>query len=167
MIKKLLFKVGLLVGIMMVVPYYLLGGGLPDFLKGLLPGSSGEDKPVMNVSNAVTNEEVKLYKWVDEKGVTHFSDTDPMNVQVEEKHLKPNTNLMKAVRPAEEETGEDSGGGVITLGGDDKDKKDGEPTLENPYTPEAVQKLVKDAQNVAKMMEQRSQELNKIQGQPP
>jgi hypothetical protein len=164
--KKLLFKVAVLVGIMLMVPYYLLDGGMPGFLKGLVPGSSGKDKPLMNMSNAVTDQDVKLYKWVDEKGVTHFSDSDPMNVQAEEQHLKPDTNLMKAVRPQGEEEAEGSGGSVISLGGD-KDKKDGEPTLGNPYSPEAVQKLVKDAQNVAKMMEQRNQELDKIQGNAP
>jgi|GEM_PF-1677879 len=169
MIKKLLFKVTLLVGVLMGVPYYLLGGGqMPGFLKNIIPAKTTQAKLPKNVTNVVTDKEVTYYKWVDDQGHTHFSNTPPTGQQAEMKTLRPDTNIVKAVKQPEKE--EDSGGGsLFSLGGSskqkDKDGKDVDPTeLENPYSPEGVKNLMKKAQKAAEMMNQHTKELGKISG---
>lgn len=165
--KKLLFKAILLVAVLLALPYYLLGGGnMPGFLKNIMPEKTAtEAKLPKNISNVVTDKEVTYYKWVDDQGHTHFSNTPPTGQQAEKKTLRPDTNIVKAVKVPEKE--EESGGGLFNLGNSDKKKGDDDvdPTkLENPYSPEGISNLMKKAEKAKEMMNARNKELGKIVG---
>ena len=112
---KLLFKVVVLVGIMLTVPYYLLGSGaMPDFLKNLI-GSGQSEQPALpkNLSSVTTDKNVTVYKCKDASGQIQFSDTPCGNGETI--HLRPDTNVVQAVKVPEKEE-EASGGSLISLG---------------------------------------------------
>lgn len=150
--KKLFFKVVVLVAVMLAVPYYLLGGGsLPDFMKGI---SQETAKKPMNISNAVTDKDVTVYKWVDDQGRTHFSSTPPTGQETETMQLRADANVVQAVKTADKEEEEASAGSVLSLG---EAASEGEG-LPNPYSPEGVKQLIEDAKNVQEMLNKRYQQ---------
>lgn len=150
--KKLLFKVVVLVAVMLAVPYYLLGGGsLPDFMKGI--SQEAPNKP-MNISNAVTDKDVTVYKWVDDQGRTHFSSTPPTGQETETMQLRADANVVQAVKTPDKEEEEAAAGSVLSLG---KAASDGEG-LPNPYSPEGVKQLIEDAKNVQELLNKRYQQ---------
>ena len=145
MIKKLLVKVGIIVGIAVAAPYYFYAGGqMPGFLQDFGWGG-GSDQPAVpeNYSNVVTDKEVTVYKWVDENGIQHFGGTPPAGVVAERKHLKPSLNIMQAKKIPEKEEA-----------GDASVKKD-DGILKNPYNPENMKQIINDAKNVQKLLDQR------------
>ena len=140
--KKLLFKVVVLVGILLTVPYYILGGGtMPDFLKNMMGGQA--EKPALpgDLSSVTTDKKVTVFKCKDKNGQVQFSDV-----------------------PCGDGEEEEGGSGLISLGG--KKDKDGDGSgdgeLTNPYSPEGVQKIMKDAQKAAETMNKRNQEAAKV-----
>ncbi len=141
---KILIKMIVLVGVLLAVPYYMMGGAVPGFLSGFFSGSSAPaPKGVSGIGNAVTDKEVTVYQWVDEKGGKHFSNTPPPNQQVKALHLRPDTNLVKAVEaPAEKKPSRPK---VTSIGS----------KLSNPYTPGGAKKLMDDAKNVQELLNQR------------
>lgn len=150
--KKLFFKIVILVAVMLAVPYYLLGGGsLPDFMKGM---TQEAPKKPMNISNAVTDQDVTVYKWVDDQGRTHFSSTPPTGQETETMQLRADANVVQAVKTLDDEEEEASAGSVLSLG---KAASEGEG-LPNPYSPEGVKQLIEDAQKVKEMLDQRYQQ---------
>lgn len=158
--KKLLFKVVLLVGIMLTVPYYLLGGGaLPDFLKNMMGGQAEKPALPSNLSTVTTDKNVTVYKCRDTNGQIQFSDL-PCGESSEAIHLRTNTNVVQAVKVPEKEDEEEGGAGLISLGS--KKDKDGNVELPNPYSPEGVQQIIKDAQKAAETMNKRNQEAAKV-----
>lgn len=168
--KKLLFKVSLVAGLMLLVPYYLLGGGtMPDFLRDMFQSGKKAAAPMTNMSNVTTDKEVTLYKCTGENGQIEFSQS-PCLGDGETIRLQPNVNVVQRTRiPDENEESESEGGSVISLGNSDnentgkdkkdKDKKDGGLELGNPYDPDNIQKLIKDAQNVGKTLDQHSKQI--------
>ena len=110
----------------------------------------------------VTDKEVTYYQWVDKQGQTHYSNTPPTDQVAEQKKLRPDTNVVQAVKVPEEE--EDKGGGILTLGGSKNGKSKGDDEAFNPYSPEGVQKLIEKAQDAAAMMDARNKELGKVTG---
>ena len=165
--KKLLFKIvfkfGIIIAVLMSVPYFMMGGKLPGWASGLL-SSAKESAGPMNISNAVTDKEVTYYQWVDEQGQTHYSNTPPTGLDAAQKKLSPNTNVVQAIKVPDEEE-ESAGGSVLSLGSSkDGKSEDGEDGAFNPYSPEGVQKLIKHAQDAASAMEKRNSELGKITG---
>jgi hypothetical protein len=81
--------------------------------------------------------------------------------------LRPDTNVVQAVKVPEEEEEGPSGGGILSLGSGSKDgSKDGEDGggAFNPYSPEGVQKLIDQAQGAATNMEKRNKQLEKFVG---
>jgi len=169
--KKLFFKLVIVVTVMLTVPYYFLGGSLP--LPGFLQGMFSEDKKSLSATSVRTDRDVTVYKWVDENGRTHFGEKPPVGEVAETMELKTNTNVMKAVKVPEPEQEEDGfGGTVISLGKSSASKSDSEDEdeasdggLENPYSPEGIKNLIDNAKNVSKMMNQRQkQQQNVING---
>ncbi len=157
--KKLLIKVVLLVGIMLTVPYYLLGAGsMPDFLKDFL--GSKTEKPALpgDLSSVTTDKNVTVYKCRDQSGQVQFSDV-PCGDASETIHLRPDTNVVKAVKVPEKEE-EDGGSSLISLGS--KKDKDGNVELPNPYSPEGVQQIIKDAQQAAETLNKRNEDAAKL-----
>ena len=168
---KLLFKVGILVGLMLVVPYYMLGGGtMPGFLKGMFESGKKAAAPLTGMSNVTTDKDITLYKCTSDTGHIEFSQSPCMG-EGETIRLQPNVNVVQRTRIPEQEE-ESSGPSVITLGNSDKDnnksdKKDKNADVEigNPYDPDNIQKLIKDAQNVGKLMDQRGKEIEQASSQ--
>ena len=107
--KSTIISMLIVLVVLAVVPMVFMGDG--DLMSGFFGGGDGKEsiaslkaKAPKNVSNAVTDREVKLYKWVDENGVTQFSQTPPpMGGEHESMTLQPDTNLMKAFKPPETE----------------------------------------------------------------
>jgi hypothetical protein len=163
---KLLFKVALVAGLMLLVPYYLLGGvSLPGFLQDLLNTGKGKAPVAMKgMSTVTTDENVTLYKCTNENGQVEFSQS-PCTGEGETIHLKPNVNVVQRTRLPEEEEQESGGPTLINLGNSDsedgsKDKKEDGAEIGNPYDPDNIQKLIKDAKNVGKLMEQHGKEVD-------
>ncbi|HEX5637547.1 MAG TPA: DUF4124 domain-containing protein, partial [Gammaproteobacteria bacterium] len=88
--KKLLFKVALVAGLMLLVPYYLLGGvSLPGFLQDMLNTGKGKAPVAMKgMSTVTTDKNVTLYKCTNENGQVEFSQS-PCTGEGETIHLKP------------------------------------------------------------------------------
>lgn len=166
--KKLLFKVvfkfGIIIAVLMSVPYFMMGGRLPDWVPGLT--ASKPDKPALpeNITSVVTDQEVTYYRWTDENGQTHFSSTPPTGLQAEQHTLRPDTNIVQAVKvPEPEETSD--GPTIFSLGsGKDGTSKEGDDEAFNPYSPEGVQKLMDKARDAGEMMENRNRQLKNITG---
>ncbi|MDH5471350.1 MAG: DUF4124 domain-containing protein [Gammaproteobacteria bacterium] len=154
MIKKLLIKVSIIVGIMMAVPYYFYSGGeMPGFLRDFGLGGA-EDKPALpgNFSNVTTDKEVTVYQWVDEHGRKQFGSAPPEGVEAEAKNLKPAQNVISAFKiPEKEESG-------------DTAARQSDHIIKNPYSPGVAKKLIDDAKNVQQLLDQRFENQNKIMG---
>jgi hypothetical protein len=166
--KKLLFKVFLLAGLMLSVPYYLLGGGtVPGFIKDLFKAGKETAGVPMDVSSVTTDKEITFYKCTSESGQIEFSQSPCMG-EGETIRLQPNVNVVQRTKIPDQEEEESGGPSVITLGSGDnennkqdkQDKKEGELELGNPYDPNNIQKLIKDAQNVGKLMDQHSKQID-------
>ncbi|MFW2374892.1 MAG: DUF4124 domain-containing protein [Gammaproteobacteria bacterium] len=177
--KKLFIKLMIVVVVMLTVPYYFLGGSLkmPGFLQGVFSGSgSGSNNEPMTATSVRTDRDVTVYKWVDKNGSIHFSEKPPVGEVAEVLELKTDTNVMQAVKvpePEQEEEQDVFGGKIISLGkspnaiSDAKDEEMGETSeggLENPYSPDGVQKLIENAKNVSKMMDQRQKQQQAVFG---
>ncbi len=89
-----------------------------------------------------------VYKWRDKEGELHFTSTPPpKGIEYTVKGYDPNTNLIQSVEIKTEES-------EHTAQTEDKNTK--EPLdLSNPYSPEKVKKLIDDAQNVQKLLNDR------------
>jgi len=175
--KKLFIKLMIVVVVLLTVPYYFLGGSMtvPGFVQDLFSGSSSNNKPI-TATSVRTNRDVTVYKWVDENGRTHFSEKPPIGEVAETMELKTDTNVMQAVKIPEPELEpelDDFGSRIISLGKspdekpDTKDEDSDEASgsgLENPYSPEGVQKLIENAKNVSKIMDQRTKQQQSIMG---
>lgn len=156
LIFKVFFKFGIIIGVLMAVPYYFYGGAeMPDFIKNLGFGS-GEPSSKLpeNISNVVTDKEVTVYQWVDENGVKHFGGTPPVGIVAEEKQLRPDQNIIQALKiPEEEEQEEKASGPKVTN------------ILKKAYTKEGVENLIDDAKGVQDMLDKRFEEQQKVMDQ--
>lgn len=173
LIFKIVFKFGIIIAVLMSVPYFMMGGRLPPWVTSLIPSMGSatpkEAKLPKNITSVTTDKEVTYYKWVDANGQTHFGSTPPIGQQAEQKKLRPDTNLVQAVKVPEPESDEDGGPDVVSLGGGRKpggSDKDGGGSDEpfNPYTPDGLQKMFDGARDAAKTMDQRNRELGRITG---
>lgn len=92
--------------VLAVLPMVFFGDN--DFLEQLGFGGAGDPESLAtlkarapkNLTNVVTDKEVRVYKWVDENGVTQFSQTPPrLGGAAEAITLQPDTNVMQAYKP--------------------------------------------------------------------
>jgi hypothetical protein len=99
-----------------------------------------------------SNDVVKVYKWKDEEGIWHFSDTPIMNqlTIVEEFDPKDITVI------AAEDTS------ILKRASDTEKVKSKEVTTPSAYNPETVKKLFSDAEKTKEMLEQRTKALEDI-----
>ncbi len=162
LLLKVIFKFGIIIAVLMSVPYFMMGGKPPAWLTGLISFKSEAPALPKNLTSVVTDKEVTYYQWVDENGQVHYSNAKPTGQAAEMKKLSPDTNVVQAVK-VPEKAEDSSAGGVLSLGGGKKEKS-GEDEPFNPYSPEGVKKLIEQAQDAAKMMEKRNKELGRITG---
>ncbi len=151
MITRLLFKVSIIVGVLVAVPYFIMGKGeMPDFLSGLFKTEKKAVKLPENVSSVTTDEEVTVYQWVDEQGIKQFGNTPPPGaVNVQTINLKPNTNIMKAVKVPEEEEEPEQGPKITNI-------------VKNPYSPDGIKGAIDDAKGVQDTLDKRMEEQQKL-----
>lgn len=145
MVKKLVIKVIVLVVVMVGISnyaVYLMTGRSPFSAKDIaLPSISVPKLPAGKDT---------AYKWVDEKGVVHYSTEPPPQAAANAQKIEvdPNQNLVKGVEPAAESSGEPVDQTA--------------PTLQSPYSPGAAQKLIEDAKNVQNLLNERYEMQKKI-----
>ncbi len=98
-----------------------------------------------------------IYKWRDARGDLHFTSSPPADgIKFTTKGYDPNTNLIQSVEVKEEEPVE------IEV----EQPKDAKPTDNgNPYSPEKIGKLIDDAQNVQKLLNERMKQQDALMGQ--
>ena len=154
---KLITKMLLMVGVVFGISNYFLylSTGKTPFSKAslslpsLADGKSKLDSLSKSGKKLVKGDIQKAYKWTDSEGVVHYSSEAPAPEQaVEILHVNPNTNLIRGARPAP------------------KDNTESTPTPTNDtvlpqgqvYNPKNVKKLIDDAKNVQKLMDQRYQQ---------
>ena len=108
-------------------------------------GSEKSDKLPQNIQQVVTDKKVEVYKWVDEHGVTQFGQSPPeQGVESEKITLSPDTNVVDALKIAEEEPEIEEKPSVFSLG--------------SPYSPGGMKDLVEDSINTQEMLNQRQTE---------
>jgi hypothetical protein len=99
-----------------------------------------------NLSTAVTDKKVQIYRWRDENGVMQFSNTPPPSVKgAEQVVLDPNSNLMQAVKQPQVEP---------------------EPVVQaespSPYSVKGMKKVMEDAKAVETLLQQRHEQQQKM-----
>lgn len=144
--KFKIFSMLVILGVVSVMPMIYMGKFDPlsflesGFSKGSSEFSKLQAKAPKNLSNAVTDEKVQVYKWRDEHGVMQFSNTPPpTGGAAEQVVLDPNHNLMQAVKVPEEE----------------EVKQEVEAESPNPYSVKGMKKVVDDAKGVEQLLQQR------------
>ena len=153
--KKMIFKACLMVGIVIGISNYMM-----YIMTGQTPLSQ-LNTPDLSISSGLNEikEKVsptKVYKWVDENGVTQYSSEPPPNLDLKAQTLEihDDVNVIQGlVAEGEEESVEEENPQVALPQG---------PM--SVYSPEAVQKLVNDAQDVQKILSERYENLEKLSG---
>ena len=144
---KLLLKAGVTLGVLFIAYRFLVPGmggfQLPDF-------ANKASESLGNVSDAVTEpEEVTVYQWTDEHGVTHFGGIPPTGQGAyETKEIRANANVLQRVKTPQEEEEEKQASQVSKVG--------------NPYSPEGVKNLIDDAKDIQKQMDERKSATDEI-----
>ncbi len=120
---------------------------------------------VPKLPKGVTGESGKkdlIYRWTDREGVVHFTNTPPPEgVEYTVKGYDPNTNLIQSVEPLKAE--EPAARKPVQAA---RKTPSSLKEIGNPYSVEKVEKLMEDAQNVQKLLEDRLKKQEAlIQGQ--
>jgi len=104
---KLLLKAGFTLGIMFFGYKYLLTGymgGGDVTLPGTADMTGSASKGIKSLGNAVSDKDVTVYQWVDDKGVTHFGGSPPTGQgEYIKRSIQANTNVINAVKPRKKE----------------------------------------------------------------
>lgn len=155
---KLLIAV-LIIG--MLLPFTILKGPdgktLMSFSDLKLPRFSMPDLPDLGgkSDSAQVNDKNVIYKWIDAEGQLQFSSSPPPEgTEYTAKGYDPDTNLIQAVDiPTEEAKAKDEG----------RNSEKGASSLDDigdVYSPEKIEKLFKDAQNIEKLLNDRLKNQN-------
>ena len=122
------------------------GKPLMSFSDIKMPGIALPDAMKNTDINAASGNEDIIYKWKDEKGELHFSSSPPpTGIEYTAKGYDPNTNLIQSVKILVEEPEQLEKEVQINKASD----------IGNPYSPGKVDKLIKDAQNIEKLLNDR------------
>ncbi len=99
-----------------------------------------------------------VYQWRDENGMLHFtSDPPPAGMKYTVKGYDPNANLIQSIEPEPEVVADTSSAGP--------DQNQISLDVGNPYSPENVKKLVDDAKQIQKILNDRYKQQEAIMGQ--
>ena len=146
-----------ILGMLSVMPMIYMGkvdhvALLDGNLGGLFGSSSSEFAKLKaqapkNLTNAVTDEKVQVYKWRDENGVMQFSNTPPADgAQAQQVELNPNHNLVKAVK----------------VHGKEGSQPPQQLQAPSPYSVKGMKKVMDDARAVEGMLQQRHEDQRKV-----
>ena len=122
---------------------------LPDFSTPSLPNVPKVDS--ITDSAGLGTGEVEIYEWIDSEGAIQFSNQPPpAGVEYQVRQFDPNANVIQSVElPAEEAE-------TAAVEAQESGPGDAQESA-SPYTPEGVKKLMDDAKNVEKLLNQRFQ----------
>ena len=153
--KSTIISMSIVLIVMVAVPMIFLGEGnlAEKFGFGGFSGfgekSESPTKLPENVKSVTTREKVEVYTWIDASGVKHFTDTPPPDGGVSVKIvLKPNTNVISAIKIPKEEEKVVSKPKVYSVG--------------NPYTPGGVKEVIDNSKDIQNTMEQREEDREKM-----
>jgi len=140
MVGKLVVKVVIMVVIMVGMSNYVLYimTGKTPFSTTSLEGASLPSIPTLPPGKETA------YKWTDAQGVVHYSSEPPPEQMADLKKMivDPNVNLVQGAKPTPKPTPEQN-----------DPQAESAPSL---YNPQSVQKLVEDARNVEKLLNDRA-----------
>ncbi len=148
--KSLIIK-----AIFMVITF----AGISQYMLYLMTGKhpfSGVEAPTLSLEPAKLRElapignKQTVYKWVDENGVTQYSsEPPPENVRTQTLELDPRLNIVQGTEAPQAAEKPKSQPPALAL-------------PEGPiYSPETINKLINDAQNVQNLLDERYQQQNK------
>lgn len=157
--KSTIISMFIVLIVMIALPMFLFGNGdlaqKFGFGNGAISAEMIEDlraKAPKNIQQAVADRPVEVYKWVDEHGVTQFSNRPPEKSRESEKIvLSPDTNVISAIKIPEKEPEVVASPQVHSLS--------------SPYSPGGMKKMVDEATGMQEMLDQRKLEQDKaLQG---
>jgi hypothetical protein len=157
--KSTIISMFIVLIVMITLPMFLFGNGDLAQKFGFGNGADSAEmfeslraKAPKNIQPAVTDEKVDIYKWVDEHGVTQFSNRPPEKSSESEKIvLSPNTNVISAIKIPEKESKVAASPQVHSLS--------------SPYSPGGMKKMVDEASGMQEKLDQRKLEQDKaLQG---
>ena len=157
---KLMISV-LVIGILL--PFTILKGtdGKPllsftDLKSPELPKVSGS---ITGLGGESSDNKDAIYKWVDENGDLQFSNSPPpAGIEHTIMNYDPNLNVIQAVEVKSNEPAE-------VLESEPKEEATSVKDVGNPYSPEKIEKLFEDANNIEKLLTQRLNNQEAIIGQ--
>ena len=119
--------------------------GLPDFSMPDIPSMpSGDD-----MKSAIDGGKDVVYQWRDAEGTVQFTtEPPPAGVDFTVRDFDPNTNVIQAVELPVEEVEEEP-----EEVAESPDKVLDDP--DNPYSPENVKKLIQEAKDIQKVLNER------------
>ncbi len=147
---KMLVSMVLTMGILLFGAHYAMKGGIPG-IPGL-PGAGSNNGPkgLSQMGNPTVDEDVTVYTWTDEQGVTHFGSTPPTNQGAyEKKEILANTNVVQALKPGEEEEEKPAQGGKVAH-------------ISKVYSPEGVKDLMQETSDLQQQLNERMAEQDKM-----
>ncbi len=113
--------------------------------------------PNMPEASSVGKREDIVYQWRDAKGELHFSSSPPPEgIEYTSKGYDPNTNLIQSIEVKHEEPET-----AVIAEPQIKNPSD----IGNPYSPDKIQKLMDDAHNVQKLLNDRMKQQEAMIGQ--
>lgn len=104
-------------------------------------------KAPKNISNVTTDEKVQVYRWRDEHGVMQFSNTRPLEGGAEKIELKPNDNVIQAVKVPVEKNAEME---VV------------KSEAPSPYSVKGMKKVMDDARGVEDLLRKSHEDRQKM-----
>jgi hypothetical protein len=149
--KSTIISMIIVLVLLIVVPLVFLGDN--DFAEQLGFKMSSERaelnaKTPKNITNVVTDKEVEVYKWVDDYEVTQFSHSPPMmGGEWELIVLKPDTNVIDAIKIPEEEEKKPERPQVFSVG--------------SPYTPDGLKDLIEQSEGIQDLVDSRQEQQQK------
>lgn len=118
-------------------------------ITGIFKSTSSDAEEQTSTGLPVTSD--KVYKWKDENGRWHFSDK-PLDGEKVTTHIIPKANILAPVK----------------IPGNEEEEAEVEPTetpaIPVPMTVQNVPKLIDDANNVQKLLDDRKSQLDKQMG---
>lgn len=144
-IKRLIIKCAIMLLIFIGITQYLM------YLRtGKTPFKDWEKPQLPDIKSAVPALDQKVYKWVDENGITQYSEEPPPNsaTQSQTLHVNPNTNIVQGLGSRPQKSLEKPSSQVALP--------------EGPiYSPDTIEEIMQKTHDVKKMLEERVEQQNK------
>lgn len=143
---KLLLKAGVTLGVLFIAYRFLL----PNMGSFQLPGTpENASTGLGEIGAPIVEEDVTVYKWTDEQGVTHFGGTPPTGQgHYEKKEIHSNANVIQAIKAPQEE--------------DKEEQRSSSTSIGSVYTPGGAKELIDKAKDIQNQMDERKSKTDEI-----